>query len=381
MLGCYYLAAAKTALQADRLREARSYLARCLAACPNDPEARFLAARSARRAGDLEQAGRLLAELNKAKEIPEAIGLEVALLRAQAGEVGIVGADLWPLVQQDTAEARLVLEAFCEGYLKREQWPEVIVCARKLLLREPRSHKAYFWLGIAQDETGRIGEAVDSYMRALSLDPDDDQARINLAVGQLSQNQLPLAIANFEQVRIRQPGNEFVLSGLARCYRIQGESEAARTLLDQLLGKQPKKAALLAERGKIELDVGNASEAEGWFRKSLQVSPDDAETNYNLYTCLCCLGRHEEARRQQDKVNRISADEIRLSQLKFDILSQPRNLDLRCQAAVLLLRTGHPEKGMLMLRNVLQENPRHVEARQALFGYIQAGGVKNRRSS
>src|SRR4051812_14401482 len=68
--------AAQAALEADNVEAAREHLDRCLKAWPGSAEVHFLAARAARRGGDLPNALRRLDAAEKLQFMPEAIALE-----------------------------------------------------------------------------------------------------------------------------------------------------------------------------------------------------------------------------------------------------------------------------------------------------------------
>jgi Flp pilus assembly protein TadD len=227
---------------------------------------------------------------------------------------------------------------------------------------------------VAQEETDQVETAANSYAEALSLDPTDDEVRMHLAMDQLAVDRVVEASENFHEIRKRRPKNELVVKGLAICYRRKGKTNAARELLDSVLPDNPREAGILAERGRVELDSGNAADAEKWIRRSLEVKPNDSETNYNLYTCLRCLGEREEAQRQLKAVQRIDAAEKRWKELRLKIPKEPYNLDLCCEAGIVLVQTGRSEEGLRMLRNVLKVDPRHPNARQALASCLETDG-------
>src|SRR5262245_26068720 len=82
--------AAQTALERDDFEAARGHLAACLKAWPGSAETHFLAARTARREGNLKEARRELGEAAGRGWAPEALDLERALLRVQSGELAPV---------------------------------------------------------------------------------------------------------------------------------------------------------------------------------------------------------------------------------------------------------------------------------------------------
>src|SRR5690606_17792854 len=72
----FHASAAVEALDQLRFEDARWHAERCLAVRPGDLDARLLAARAARRAGDRGAAGRHLDECKRRGELTPALGLE-----------------------------------------------------------------------------------------------------------------------------------------------------------------------------------------------------------------------------------------------------------------------------------------------------------------
>ncbi len=110
-------------------------------------------------------------------------------------------------------------------------------------------------------ENGRLGEAVESYQRAVDLDPTEPLLRLGLAQSQLETerpDQVKPALAHLEEVVRREPRNSFAWRLLAIAY--------GRT--DQI----GMTALALSESA---LARGNAAEAKAQADRAMRILPED----------------------------------------------------------------------------------------------------------
>src|SRR5260370_41350553 len=113
----YHWQAAQTALAQNNFVQALAHLKRCLEV-RHDAETQFLVARTARRAGDYDEAVQRLGECERLQGRTPAVALEQVLLRAQRGDLAAdVEGQLWALVQQYHQHSLLILEAMALIYI------------------------------------------------------------------------------------------------------------------------------------------------------------------------------------------------------------------------------------------------------------------------
>jgi predicted Zn-dependent protease len=369
--------AAQRAVERYDLSLARAHLALCLEVWPDSAQTHFLAARTARRDGDEEQAEHHLDECSRLDWPREAIALERALLRAQSGDLARVEGYLLAGIRESPDAAPLILEALAQGYLRTYRLAEALRCLDRWLERQPDNVRALVWRGEVKERRNALPEAIRSYRRAVELNPQDDQARLRLAVALTRADQPGEAAEHFERLRAEQPSNPQVLLGLARCRRSQGRTAQARELLDTLLTYHPQYAEGLCERGKLALEAGRPTAAERWLRRALALAPFDRDINYNLVQCLLHQDKSAEARPHQARLERLSADLQRAADLTRKVAAAPRDPGLRHEIGVLLLRNGQDQEGLRWLHSALEVDPGHRPSRAALADY-QARGQHQR---
>jgi predicted Zn-dependent protease len=370
----YHLRAANRAIQRHDLTLAQAHLALCLEVRSDSAKIHFLTARTARRAGDEAEAEAHLKECSRLAWPQEALDLERALHRAQRGDLDAVEGALLAAVRRGGEDEAFVLEALAQGYLRTYRLAEALHCLDRLLGREPDHVPALVWRGEVKERRNDLPEAIRSYRRAVELAPENDEARLRLAECLTRYERTDEAVGHFERLLDSQPANPRLLLGLARCRRSAGRGVEARELLGTLLDFNPGHAEALAERGKLALEAGDAAEAERWLRRALAQAPFDRDINYNLVQCLLNQGKAEEARTQQARLDRISADFQRAAEVTRMVAGSPKDPALRYEAGVILLRNGQEQEGVRWLLTALQVDPGHRPTHAALADFYERRG-------
>src|SRR5205807_219588 len=155
-------------------------------------------------------------------------------------------------------------------------------------------------------------DALADYRRALELSPQRDDERLHVAEILITIRQPEEAVRHLALLSERRPEDVKVLVNLARCHRLQGQSDEARRILDQVLARTPQDAVALTERGRLELDNNRPSAAEPWLRKAVTLVPYEKEVVYALYECLRQTGRDAEAEKYHQQLDKIQAEMDRL---------------------------------------------------------------------
>src|SRR5437667_1363349 len=168
---------------ADRraFAKALEHLAVCRRLWPDSGAVHFLAARTARRAGDFELAQEYLRNSKRVGYEPKALELEWALLGAQRGHFAEQEPFLWALVEQGHADRTVILEVLIDGYLQHFNLLRAYRCLDLYLEQEPDSFQAWVGRGHVGERLFSWADAVKSYQRAVDLRPEDHQARLRLA--------------------------------------------------------------------------------------------------------------------------------------------------------------------------------------------------------
>ena len=118
-----------------------------------------------------------------------------------------------------------------------------------------------FQQGIALQEKGLFDRAIDAYSKALELDPDNIEVKINL-------------------------GAAFLQKGL---------SERSTEILGEVLQKEPDNALALFNIGKAYLYKEDAKTALAVFERTLEIQPNDLDVQKSIAQCLSMLDQGKDA--------------------------------------------------------------------------------------
>jgi tetratricopeptide (TPR) repeat protein len=369
---------AKGALERYDFAAAYRHLQTCVRLRPQRFQIRFLAARTARRAGKYEEARE---HLERCEELVEDAAdftlLENTLLRAQRGEVALVERPLWQLVEQNHPEKVMILEAMARGYIQVYCLPLADKCLKMLLGAEPDHAEGWAWRGAIYDMLNNQSEAEQYYKRALELRPDHDLCRLHLASFLQHANRVQEAFVHLQKLYEREPGNPDVLVGLARYYTGTAQPERARPLLAQALSQQPNNVQGLAEQAKLYFLEKRYSAAQDCLRRALAVDPSERAVNYLLYQCFKKAGKKAAARAQHAKFKQLDKDLARTAEiLRHDLAKDRRNPDLYYELGRIFSRHGRPDRGLFWFQHALTLNPKHRATHQALAAYFERAGKK-----
>ena len=369
---------AQRATQRRDLARAQEHWAQCLKVWRWSAAAYLEAARAARRAGEYDQAEAYLRSCRQLGGASEAIAVEQLLLRALNGELPKVEGFLVSRIRQDHPDTVHILEVLTPAYLQSYQLGNAKECVRWWLEREPDRIQAWLLRAQVFDRLNSRQEALESYQRVLELEPDNDEARLQMAGHLAHANRPHEAVDHFEYLRNTLGNVPPVLLGLARCRRALNQPEEARQLLQTLLAEHPGSWAAMADLGRLALDAGQTEEAANWFRRAAQLRPYEKDVQYGLYQCLERLGQRAEAQQVLAHLKRIEADHSRLADLAREIAFAPRGAALRCEAAEILLRNGQEDEALRWLESALVEDPYHAPTHQSLATYFERTGDQER---
>jgi tetratricopeptide (TPR) repeat protein len=304
-----YNAACQALEQYDYV-QAGEHLEKYLSYHPTDPAVLVLAAQTARRRGDFDEAVQRLRLAEKHGAPAEAVAIEQQLLRVQAGDL----TDANALTQfctdhPDGPEAALILEALIEGSFKKINVPLAKWCVELWLKNRPGTFdqaRGLLWHGRLSEFSQDFPQALADYQQAVELAPEFLPARLRL-VEALVREEPRQAIPHVEWLRQRGPDDAAVRFQTARLYRNLGQSEEAGKLLDALLAATPDKVPVLLERGRVAMDLNRSADAERWLVHAFSLAPEQREVNLALADCLRQAGRLDEAKPYQDKAQEIEA--------------------------------------------------------------------------
>ncbi len=334
LVGAYFLgrslwadhqfAEAARAVERRDFADANARLARYSSVRPDDPGARLLAVRVARREHKYDVAdARVRAVLEKDPRSSLLDG-ELRLLGMQRGNLPEIdaaltraralgdAADPWELEAAIAGGMAVLLDAFARGDTApgHPAYPflQKVQGGAELWLRlrpaPPDQVEGLTWRGLTRAlSNDRTGGPAD-LRAALEIDPGNRNARLNLAL-LLTQEEPARAAEHLQLLLRRDPDDAAVKSALAPIYRGAGRPAEAAALLDEVLDRQPDHLGALMERGAVAMDQGQPDRAERWLTRAQRLAPNDPRANFALAACLRAAGRGAEAEAFSDRYTRL----------------------------------------------------------------------------
>lgn len=239
-------------------------------------------------------------------------------------------------------------------------------CWQKLLALEPRSIPALQGLARALRAAERWPELVAAQraLRELLVEPP---ARIELLLelaGVLEDrlDDADRAVAAYHEVTALDPDHRGALYALARLHDLAGRQQPALAALQRLLEQTttdfPARADLLQRIGHAQLGTRDAANARLSFAQAIALDRDSAAAHEGLARVHVLQGELVAAGEQLVRAALLAAD--------------PRDT-IRCLADAAWLyrhRLGDAARARDCLHRILERDPEHADARQALAGLL-----------
>ncbi len=168
----------------------------------------------------------------------------------------------------------------------------------RALSLEPRHYLSIHGLAVVSIMRGEIDKASKYLEEVLRIQPSFTEAHNYLGIIYQTKGELERAKEEFEKVVTDQkyptPENAyFNLSGIEIAKRNWKEALA---YVELAIEKRRSFATAYNRKGFILKELGDIDGAEEYFRKALNLSPEDPEFNYNLAEILVRKGKKDEAK-------------------------------------------------------------------------------------
>jgi len=262
----------------------------------------------------------------------------------------------------------------------------------------PADLAALVWLGNVYLEQGKADAAERLFTRALALQPRSVAALAGQGRAALASRQFARAVDSFEQALSVDSRSSMVHYPLALAYRGLGDmakAEAHARLrgdvevgpadpLMQELGGVLHSAVSYENRGIRALEAGDWAMAASWFRKALELAPDNASLHHRLGTALSLAGDPTGAAEQfEDAIRRspryapsyfslgvmlasAGRDADAVERFRAAVGYEPTNAEARLQLAGALVRLRRFDEAHAQLVEGAKRNPERPEFSRAL---------------
>jgi len=150
-----------------------------------------------------------------------------------------------------------------------------IALLNRAIAAYPGGMEAYKTLGLAYVRTGQIDLAIETYRRALQVNPDSGSIRYNLANTYANMGRFDEAIREYQAAIALNPKNFAVYNNLAVTYIKQGNMDGAIEAFLAASRLRPGDLGVKHNLAMAYLKRGMPREAAGVYQAILQINPND----------------------------------------------------------------------------------------------------------
>lgn len=299
-------------------------------------------------------------------------------------------------------------------YRDRGELAKARAAFERALQLQPNDVAALVWLGDVLLGEGQPQAAEPHFKKALDLQPDSLAARFGLGRMALANEQYARALALLQEILARDPEAAAVHYPLAMAYRGLGDSKKAEAhlRLRQDHDIRPADPLMVELEGLLEspqayetrgiqaLDQEDWAAAAAYFRKGLELAPENPSLRHRLGTALFMMQDFRGARQHFEEVVRLSPDYPQahfslgvmlqadgrhaeaVERFSAALRSRPSYAEARVRLANSLRRLWRPGDALRHYEQVLRLNPAGIEER---FGHamalVQLGRFRDARDS
>lgn len=212
---------------------------------------------------------------------------------------------------------------------------------------EPGAHYA---VGFELDADGKTDEAISHYREFIRLKPEDInviRAYVLMGIGLKRTGRLEEASVALKEALARQPNNRDAKLELADLAITQGRNPEAFQLYTELARSEPRDFAVQTGLGIALAQGGRTAEAVTAFTAALALNPSDSGSHVNLGNALANVGRYEEAERS----------------FRQAVALAPRFVRARNQLALVLMARGMRNEALREFQESFRLDPSNPETR------------------
>jgi tetratricopeptide (TPR) repeat protein len=157
--------------------------------------------------------------------------------------------------------------------------------------------------GVALSRAGKYDESIESFNKALALNPNCQDCLYNIGYAHAQKKELDKAEESYKKAILIKPDYADAYNGLANIYNAQrkfDEAAAASAKANELTAAQPGglpggNADSLYNQGVILWNSGKIPDAKKLFEQAIAANPNHAESHYQLAMALVNEGKLAEA--------------------------------------------------------------------------------------
>lgn len=167
--------------------------------------------------------------------------------------------------------------------------------AQETLTASPTKPTGLVMQGMVAFSSGHVEDAAASFQKALDLQPDDEDAALNLGNADLSLKKLDAAAAVADDAFKRHPQSMAIMDLGARVAETAGDATAQQTWLERAIAVDPKQIYARSRLIHLLIDTHQGDKAVTVALEGLQALPNNPETLLNLGQAYVATGQFDKA--------------------------------------------------------------------------------------
>jgi len=196
--------------------------------------------------------------------------------------------------------ARAVVLAVCllfsaRTILRNGDWVDQLTLFRVTVRTSPRSAKAHYNLGVAEDERGDVAAAMEAYRRAIEIKPDQAQPRRNYGLDLLQEKRPAEALEYLRSAASLDPSIPDVFSDVGIALHQLSRAPEAEEAFREEIRRRPESWRSWYNLGSLLLERDRLPEALEALSRAAAINPADPDARAQMGFALAGLGRHGEA--------------------------------------------------------------------------------------
>ncbi len=289
-----------------------------------------------------------------------------------------------------------VLRFITVNLFKEKRWRETVFYGGRLLRGAYKDPQMHALVAEAYRNLGDLLKAKNHYKRAI----ENDKASLELRYGLLAVlwerreygELLSEAARIVQRDRENGPGRYFHSLALSRT---GAAIEQVLAELQQQIKARGPDPVLMAELGAAYVRAGLPELAEGWYERSMKITPPSAEMLLSLADVYESVGKTDRLADIYGRYLELSPDDrgirrrlVRLlleqeafenaaEQITILLPNEPRNTRLKAALAVCYRRTGKYADALMLLRELLTDSPKSIEHMKAAVYCLDRMGARS----
>ncbi|MCY3006020.1 MAG: tetratricopeptide repeat protein [Planctomycetota bacterium] len=333
----------------------------------------WLKAEAYRKLGDRPRVSRLVDEMAAKGPSDIKASSPLWLLESAAGRPGKVKDNLGPLLVVYKSDGGEVLASLVQGFLNQGDHPSASQALRLWNELYEQDPKAAFWQGVYSTVTYDLDSALQSFQKAIELDPQDPRARQELAEVYLEKANFEDARGQFEWLMKNQPTPE-VITGYARALLNLGLTDEAALQLKKLddVSKLPSpELALVCE---TNLEADQAQQASEQASILLKRWPNALPYLQLKARSLAKLGETSESEKFFAQAAESQNKRPQVDQMIERMATDSANQELRRDMGELMMSYLDPAGGVGYIQIASRTNPFDIKTQELLVSYYEKEG-------